>query len=700
MAVMHINSVLGAYTLWGLISSPGVSVRPVRALKIIGAIGLSLVAALQLAGVLVQAPWIYLPFLGGAAIIFTYLINFGVLEGYWVYVEVLALGTFYDAIFTPYGLGWPTAYAFAGVALGIILLALFDMVLWPDPAERALCRSIAAGFKRNRARLAAAVRGYLDEKHLPELPSIAAVSEMPLHLPMLNRARAENPDSARHAELLAAVTTHERLFLDIGRIVVQARENVGRSIRLALRNEIETVHGALDAIIAAASVHVLAGLQGDMQLPAEKVEELRRAMELLELQAAAIDSDRIGRVSLAEISNLSAFVATLRAIADRVTHPPESLPPLPIKLHEAPPLHQSFPRDQARIRYCIKLGIAIVGVFIAGLTTQRPELDTIVWTALIVGLPTYGATLRKMALRLGGVFVGGAAAITAMIIISPNFTTIVAYVTIFFVALFFASYLGLSGGRINYLGKQAGTTFILAYATLAPTLDIYTPLWRLWAVLLSILITGAVFIALWPDYARNALINRLNSILKETLKVIPRQNTQIEESAIHSAAGRVITTLYELLQVANDARLEGRSSGVDAASIVDASGTLRRIGYNLAMISLERLHTPRPALEPAIAIAQSDCETEIVGFISYWLQYFSAAVERAATKPSALLPRPSSPPIRIGDRLRLFEEQISVALSGWPENARQSMLVELQLWRRIAQLAPELDSHLRRVRVS
>ena len=59
--------------------------------------------------------------------------------------------------------------------------------------------------------------------------------------------------------------------------------------------------------------------------------------------------------------------------------------------------------------------------------TQRADLSTILTTVLITALPTYGATLRKMILRIVGVIIGGAITLLTIIIVTPNFETLPAY---------------------------------------------------------------------------------------------------------------------------------------------------------------------------------------------------------------------------------------------------------------------------------
>ena len=100
--------------------------------------------------------------------------------------------------------------------------------------------------------------------------------------------------------------------------------------------------------------------------------------------------------------------------------------------------------DPALMRYSAKLGLAATLGYVVAIASHRSELGVIVWTAMIAGLRTYGATLRKMILRIAGGVIGGLQALLIMIIVSPNFESAASYLLAFFVVLFVA---GLRGSE-------------------------------------------------------------------------------------------------------------------------------------------------------------------------------------------------------------------------------------------------------------
>ena len=85
----------------------------------------------------------------------------------------------------------------------------------------------------------------------------------------------------------------------------------------------------------------------------------------------------------------------------------------------------------------MKVGLCIVIGYVIGLITQRADLSTILTTVLITALPTYGAALRKMILRIIGVIIGGTMTLLTIIIVTPNFETLPAYMMALFVVFLF-----------------------------------------------------------------------------------------------------------------------------------------------------------------------------------------------------------------------------------------------------------------------
>ena len=156
--------------------------------------------------------------------------------------------------------------------------------------------------------------------------------------------------------------------------------------------------------------------------------------------------------------------------------------------------------------------------YVIGIVDHRPELNTILTTVIITALPTYGAALRKMNLRIVGAIIGGLISLLTIIIVTPNFSTLPAYLLAVFLVFYVSAYCSLSSGRVAYAGKQIGTTFALVFTGLSPALDVYEPLWRIWAILLGTLVVAFVTFLLWPEYAGDSLLPRLRNVFATRLR--------------------------------------------------------------------------------------------------------------------------------------------------------------------------------------
>ena len=162
MAALHVGPGLGPVILWVALYGSSSAFTVSAGLMLIAAYAAMLIASVFLAGVLVDAPWLLLPFFGLAAALMTYWLNKQRLVGAWFNVVVGFLDTFYLCVFDPQNFGWSVAYTFSCVAVGIAVLVAFDTVLWPDPAEPKLLHSLADTLDRQRQRLTAIGRSYFN----------------------------------------------------------------------------------------------------------------------------------------------------------------------------------------------------------------------------------------------------------------------------------------------------------------------------------------------------------------------------------------------------------------------------------------------------------------------------------------------------------------------------------------------------------
>src|SRR5262249_43203657 len=152
--------------------------------------------------------------------------------------------------------------------------------------------------------------------------------------------------------------------------------------------------------------------------------------------------------------------------------------------------------------------------------------------------------------------------------------------------------------------NQLGTTFAIVVAGLSPAVDIYEPLWRIWGILLGCSVVALVFLVLAPEYAADSLLPRLRKAIHVALALTPGGSASYTEEQIQQTTSETTRLTAEILQVANDAQVEGRSCLVNPHAIVDAAGTLRGIANGFSVIASERSLMRSPQLDLATESAR------------------------------------------------------------------------------------------------
>jgi uncharacterized membrane protein YccC len=694
MAAMHIDSELGVYLLWSIVSAPAAMMLPVNGVRLIAVTGIGLAASVPLAGVLVEAPWMLIAFFAIAVAASTYLLSDAQLTDGWRMAQIFILGTFWIVVFDPNGFGWSTAYAFAAALVGFSFIMLFDNVLWPDPAERHLLRLLAAGAETTRRRVGAVGRAYLEPAGASALPRPSAAGAMSAHLALLSRADRENLSPLRHARLLAAVSVSERMRLEVERLLSIAREPLPHRIREMLNTQLQAILGAIDAALLIDERLLAGGLDQAEDAMPDAAGPVYSMLEAYDRRIGELRPQFIVDTRPDELSNLSAFVLGLQRLARLFIHTPIPLAAAARKAPLPAPGAARSRLDPARVRYCLKLATAVALAFVVGVTTQRGDLRTILWTVMITGLPTYGASMRKMILRFAGAALGGVLALAAIIAVSPNFETVGTYMAVFFIALAPCAYLGLGGPRLAYPGKQAGVTFCLLFVGLSPSVREYEALWRLWGILLGVIVVAVVFIVLWPEYAGESMAPRLEKMLEAILSLMPRGGRGPSEERIEALEIDCARTLSELLAIADDARIEGRRSGFDPDAIVDAVGTLRRIANRLGSVAAGRLSREAPALAPQLQGARDALDSALRAQFEDCLDY----VRRRAAAGGTPRGWNEDAARALLDELH---QQIAAddfsAVSSWPLASRRTLLAEIETYRRLVVLTGELSDQVSRI---
>jgi len=521
---------------------------------------------------------------------------------------------------------------------------------------------------------------------------------------LLDQAVAEGASEHHRAILLGAITRAARISLEMDRLITAARENLPRTIRTMLQGEIQRAvdasAAALDEIRHQLPARILAGT--DEQTPATRA-RVRWAMDNLAARLIEIRPAYVGTASSAEIENFAEFIDSLTVLTRLIERPLDE-PPQPPATN---PSNSTVPRNgavnrlsnsanPALVRYCLKVGMCTMVGYLIGLISQRPDLFIILVTVITTATPTYGATLQKMYLRIGGAIVGGAVSLLAIIIVSPNFDALPAYMLAAFTVFYAFAYSSLGNTRMSYAGKQMGIIFSLVFIGLSPSVNIYEPLWRIWGVLLADFVVAVVFFTLWPEYAGDSLLPKLQRNIANMVALAPGGEASSSEDQILKTNSETMRVLTEFLEIAADARMEGRTCAVFHEGIVEAAGTLRRIANRLSSIATALALTQMPRLDPVAESARERVFTAIRGQLVSWLDFFRGAERLSASTARAIAEKHSAgelaePLDEFGSHL---EEGGFARLESWPLEPHRTMMAELQSMRRLEFLFSELNRYL------
>jgi len=209
-----------------------------------------------------------------------------------------------------------------------------------------------------------------------------------------------------------------------------------------------------------------------------------------------------------------------------------------------------------------------------------------------------------------------------------------------------------------------------------------------------VFVVAVVFIVLWPEYAGESMVPRLEKMLEMILSLMPRGGRGPSESRIESIEIECARTLSELLAVADDARIEGGRSGFDPDAVVDAVGTLRRIAHRVGSVAGGRNSQEMPALPFQLQSARDAIDSALRAHFEACLDYIR---RRAAGDATLRAWNEDAAHVLLDD----LHDQIAAdnfsAVSSWPLTPRRILLAKIETYRRLVVLTGELSDQLSRI---
>jgi len=206
------------------------------------------------------------------------------------------------------------------------------------------------------------------------------------------------------------------------------------------------------------------------------------------------------------------------------------------------------------------------------------------------------------------------------------------------------------------------------------------------------LTAGFVFLVLFPEQASDKLIERLDKLLRTVLN-FGQQVTErrVTEKGITAIDRRLSTHLLDVLNMADQARLEGQRGAINSVAAIEAAYTLARIGYRFEVIARGRI------AEPKVLQTEQLSEREVA-----FEQACCAALEMQIAKlepsdsPEHLAQTSPTPTIDLGP---ISDELAAAQNTLLPPDEQILLTAQLESYRRLPILLSSLDTSLQELRL-
>jgi hypothetical protein len=530
----------------------------------------------------------------------------------WVWAQIPSVTAFYMVIFDHRGLGWDNAQMFAGMTIAVTLLWLFNNVLWPEPAASILARSLEGTLDRSRRRLRLLVRIFLAEDGARPEHDRGVASKLAYHLELLRPATSGASSVRIPAALLATVMVAERIHNEIDRLYVPACTQSGVGLNEGRKRELGEAADSLDIVLA---------------------RHIARLGERGQFEAAHDDALAAAHASFARLrrSNASGEIAApdiqLAAIANHLDNIAALLEVEAAEL-PAPTMTRSARKPNLRlqpflVRFSVRHTVAMTIAFVAGLFDNNIALHAALWLLMIGGPPSHGATARKFTMRAIGSTLALTAAAFGIIVLAPNFISLPPYALAIFVGVILMTYFGEGGGELSYLAI-GGTAFVIAFTGPGPRSEVIGSIWTIWGISFGMIIRAIVSVVS-IELPNRTLAEEFERPLAALVTLAPSRD-RIADDDMAFATMEVGGGIEEMLSVATDALLQGRSTWIDARNLLDALDTTRRLAFALGNLAMDedRGGPARQAFDDAVR-----------AHVESWLERL-----RAQLAPGALAPAP------------------------------------------------------------
>jgi hypothetical protein len=610
MAVMQIANPLGLTMLVNL-SLPEAAFPLTRGIIFLFCAAVFQTLAVAGAAALADSPALELAVFILLSLVTSYLIyGVPILGRLWVWIQVPVITAFYMVLFVPAALGEDNLQMFAGMAISVAILLLFNNLIWPEPVRSVLIDSLGDAIARSRSRFARLIAIAVGDAAAVEERAVA--SQLGRHIALLGQIYRKS----NHAEfgwMVAAVIRVERIHNQLERVaatVLVQPPALGESPAGA---ELRTLAVTIDQRFDRLAVEMRGQGPGTDD----------RADGLTQLDIPWDPRPQLMQIAQnnPQLADLAEAIAALSDLLQEDT--------LAILDEEHPSLddssHSAHGAKPFLVRFAARHTLALAIAFLLGLWDNNAAVHAAIWLLMLGGPPSHGATVRKFTMRALGA--SGALTLAALgtIVVSPNYTSVVSYMAVIFIGVLLMAYVGEGGGLLSFLAI-GGTAFVIGYSGPGPRTDVLESIGSIWGISLGMIIRAALSLV-WREHSYQTLAEEFQPLFGAILWLIRAGAASSAPERI-AARTEVIRSTLVMLGVANDALLEGRSAGIEADNLIEALDILLRLSFVLG-------RTYPPSIDPESAISPAVVNAIALRFQT-WLGKLSAETESGVVRPAPL----------------------------------------------------------------
>ena len=177
---------------------------------------------------------------------------------------------------------------------------------------------------------------------------------------------------------------------------------------------------------------------------------------------------------------------------------------------------------------------------------------------------------------------------------------------------------------------------------------------------------------------------------------MPGKSATAREDIIDQTENEITATLAEILQVADDARMEGRQSLINHEAVVQSASNIRRITTWTSTMAKWHLANPLPRLDDATEAAHAATLASMSRLMEAWLTFYQS--DQCLSRPAARVLAAQYSRDEVARLLAEFSNRLEAngfaRISSWSFEQRRQILARVQALHRLEFLFFELNTNL------